>query len=149
MSGFRQRDAAIGNPLEKFLAETVGVRCRSAIEMANVLVSKCSILTRRRSAEAPHCSPAAADEAPATERPVPSRPKQLECVMPALFFTCPKTQKRASTGVETDVDSLRASWSDVLEVRCPFCGEVHKMSVRETFIDSALHDATDRSRQAI
>ena len=75
--------------------------------------------------------------------------RQSERPMSALLFTCPNTQKRASTGVGTDVASLRASWSDILEVHCPFCGEVHKISVRETFIDSALHDATGRSRQAV
>ena len=65
--------------------------------------------------------------------------------MPALFFTCPTTKKRASTGIAADVESLRASWAETIDMHCPFCGEVHKISVRETFIDSALHDATDRS----
>jgi hypothetical protein len=42
------------------------------------------------------------------------------------------------------VKSLHASWSDMLDVHCPLCG-----AVRETLIDSALHDATDRSQQAV
>jgi phage FluMu protein Com len=50
---------------------------------------------------------------------------------------------------ETDVQSLRASWRSTLKVKCPHCGEVHKISVRETYINGALQDATDRLRWAI
>jgi phage FluMu protein Com len=50
---------------------------------------------------------------------------------------------------ETDVQSLRASWRSTLKVKCPHCGEVHKISVRETCINGALQDATDRLRRAI
>ena len=69
--------------------------------------------------------------------------------MAVLFFTCPNTQRRAPTNNETDVKSLRAAWSEQLKVHCSLCGEVHEMSVRETFVDNALHDATDRSRWPI
>ena len=31
--------------------------------------------------------------------------------MGQLLFTCPTTKQRAPTGVETDAQSLRASWS--------------------------------------
>lgn len=69
--------------------------------------------------------------------------------MAVLFFTCPNTQRRAPTNIETDVKSLRAAWSGKLKVNCSLCGEMHEMSVRETFVDSALHDATDRLRGLI
>jgi phage FluMu protein Com len=61
--------------------------------------------------------------------------------MARLFFTCPKTNQQAPTGIETDVESLKASWRATLKVTCPRCGEVHEISVRETYINGALHDA--------
>jgi hypothetical protein len=49
--------------------------------------------------------------------------------MSSLFFTCPTTHQQAPTGIETDVQSLRAAWRATLNVRCPHCGEVHQISV--------------------
>jgi hypothetical protein len=69
--------------------------------------------------------------------------------MASLFFDCPKTHRHASTGIETDVQSLRASWKATLKVACPHCGEVHQISVRETYINGASDDAEDRLRQVI
>jgi transcription elongation factor Elf1 len=66
--------------------------------------------------------------------------------MAVLFFTCPNTGRRAPTGINTDPQSLRAAWSEKLEVHCSLCGKVHEMSVRETYVDSVLHDASDRLR---
>jgi hypothetical protein len=34
-------------------------------------------------------------------------------------------------------------------VHCPHCGEVHEISVRDTYIDGALQDAIGRLRGAI
>jgi len=53
--------------------------------------------------------------------------------MAFLFFTCPTTHQQTPTGIETDVQSLRAAWKATLNVKCPHCGEVHEISVRETF----------------
>jgi hypothetical protein len=64
--------------------------------------------------------------------------------MSQLMFTCPKTRRRAPTGLETDVQSLRAAWTKKLTVNCPLCGEVHEISVREAFVQAALHDAVER-----
>jgi hypothetical protein len=64
--------------------------------------------------------------------------------MSQLFFTCPKTNQHTPTGIETDIESLKASWRATLKVSCPHCGEVHEISVRETYINGALHDAVDR-----
>jgi len=58
--------------------------------------------------------------------------------MASLFFTCPTTHQQAPTGIETDVQSLRAAWKATLNVKCPHCGEVHEISVRETYINGAL-----------
>jgi hypothetical protein len=66
--------------------------------------------------------------------------------MASLFFTCPITDQQAPTGIETDVQSLQAAWKATLNVKCPHCGEVHQISVRETYINGALRDASDRSR---
>jgi hypothetical protein len=54
-----------------------------------------------------------------------------------------------TTGIEMDVQSLRASWKSTLKVKCPHCGGVHEISVRETYLNGALQDATDRLRFAI
>jgi rRNA maturation protein Nop10 len=69
--------------------------------------------------------------------------------MASLLFNCPKTNHRARTGIKTDVQSLCASWKATLKVNCPHCGEVHEISVRDTYIDGALHDATERLRNII
>jgi hypothetical protein len=66
--------------------------------------------------------------------------------MASLFFTCPTTRQQAPVGIETDVQSLQAAWKTTLKVKCPHCGEVHEISVRETYINSALQDVTDRLR---
>jgi len=67
--------------------------------------------------------------------------------MSSLLFTCPTTRRQAPTGIKTDVQSLRAAWSKRLKVHCSLCGKVHEISVRETYIEGALHDAADRLRQ--
>ena len=46
--------------------------------------------------------------------------------MASLFFTCPTTYQQVPTGIETDVQSLRAAWKATLNVKCPHCGEVPK-----------------------
>jgi hypothetical protein len=65
-----------------------------------------------------------------------------------LNYTCPRTQQRASTGINADVESLRASWSKTLRIHCSLCGEVHELSVRETYTDGILRDACDAFRRA-
>jgi hypothetical protein len=69
--------------------------------------------------------------------------------MPSLRFACPKTNRHVSTGVETDVQGLSAFWKETLKVKCPHCGEVHEISVRETYINGALADAVDRMRRVV
>jgi phage FluMu protein Com len=38
---------------------------------------------------------------------------------------------------------LRAAWKATLNVKCPHCGEVHEISVRETYINGALKQFED------
>ena len=61
--------------------------------------------------------------------------------MASLFFTCPTTREQAPTGVETDVQSLQAAWKATLKIKCPHCGEMHEISIRETYINGVLQDA--------
>jgi hypothetical protein len=58
--------------------------------------------------------------------------------MASLLFTCPATLQQAPTDIETDVQSLQAAWKTTLKIKCPHCGKVHKISVRDTYINS-LH----------
>src|SRR5436190_2977594 len=45
---------------------------------------------------------------------------------------------QSSIWLETDVQSLRTAWRATLNVKCPHCGEVHQISVRETYTNGAL-----------
>jgi hypothetical protein len=42
-----------------------------------------------------------------------------------------------------------AAWKATLKVTCPHCGEVHEISVRETYINGVLSDAADQLRHVI
>jgi hypothetical protein len=63
--------------------------------------------------------------------------------MAPLLFICPKTNQRAATGIETDVQGLSATWRAMLKVNRPHCGEVHEISICETYINGVLDDACD------
>jgi hypothetical protein len=67
--------------------------------------------------------------------------------MPSLFFICPKIRQQADTGILTDVESLRDTWSMTLNVNCPHCGEMHAVSVRETYIDDAIRNVSEIARR--
>jgi hypothetical protein len=69
--------------------------------------------------------------------------------MAQLLFVCPKTNQQIPTGIETDPQSLGAAWKATLKVTCPHCGEMHEISVRETYLNGALSDAADRLRDVI
>jgi transcription elongation factor Elf1 len=58
--------------------------------------------------------------------------------MAELHFTCPNTHARASSGIKTDAATLKETWSKKIAVKCPLCGNVHELSVRETYINDAL-----------
>jgi Cdc6-like AAA superfamily ATPase len=61
-----------------------------------------------------------------------------------LLFTCPNTNQATPTRIATDVKALSAAWKRTLKIVCPHCGQVHRTSVREAYIESALRDAVDR-----
>jgi len=69
--------------------------------------------------------------------------------MPSLFFTCPKTRQQADTGILTDAESLRDTWSMTLNVNCPHCGQMHAVSVRETYIDDAIRNVSEIARRVM
>jgi hypothetical protein len=66
--------------------------------------------------------------------------------MQQLQFTCPETNQRTPTGIKTDVQSLRAMWSQRIKVACPHCGTSHEMLVYETYLEAALQDVFERIR---
>jgi hypothetical protein len=68
--------------------------------------------------------------------------------MAPLLFTCPTTHRRAPTRIETDPNSLAAAWKKTLKVKCPHCGEVHRISVREAYITFAVLGPTRLSLTA-
>ena len=70
-----------------------------------------------------------------------------EPTMPSLFFTCPNTRQQADTGIMTDAESLRDTWSMTLNVNCPHCGQMHAVSVRETYIDDAIRNVSEIARR--
>jgi hypothetical protein len=71
--------------------------------------------------------------------------------MSALYFICPNTKQRASTGIETDARTLQMSWSKKLKINCPHCGEVHESSIRDVYVDGALDEymAAEPGRSAL
>jgi hypothetical protein len=69
--------------------------------------------------------------------------------MASLLYTCPITHRRVPTGIETDVESLRVSWSKGLTVYCSLCGKTHEFSVRETYVEATLEDVADELRWTI
>src|SRR5262245_40869119 len=58
--------------------------------------------------------------------------------MARLLFTCPNTSRKASTGIEMDVQGLRQYWKLTLKFDCPHCDDVHDVRVREVYIESAV-----------
>jgi hypothetical protein len=55
-----------------------------------------------------------------------------------LLFTCPKTGQKVPTGVEMDVQGLRANWKSTLRLDCPHCDASHDVRVREVYLNSAV-----------
>ena len=81
-------------------------------------------------------------DAPALPGPMSDGARQWPS---GLLFSCPTSGRQVPTGIETNVQSLRALWRRKLKLDCPHCGEVHEFSVREAYLNSALKDANDRT----
>ena len=64
--------------------------------------------------------------------------RYAETAVAMLLFTCPNTNRKAPTGVEMDVQGLRAQWKARLKLDCPYCSDVHDICVREVYINGAL-----------
>jgi hypothetical protein len=69
--------------------------------------------------------------------------------MAELLFVCPKTNQQAPTGIQTDVQSLSLSWKAILKVKCRHCGQVHDISICETYLNGALAAAADQLHLAV
>jgi hypothetical protein len=75
----------------------------------------------------------------APESSVALPPEQGTAIMAAtLHFFCPTTRQQVPTDIKTDVQGLRASWHSIVDVDCPHCGQVHEISVRDTYLSGAL-----------
>jgi hypothetical protein len=73
-------------------------------------------------------------DAPALPGPMSDGARQRPS---GLLFSCPTSGRQVPTGIETNVQSLRALWRRKLKLDCPHCGEVHEFSVREAYLNSA------------
>jgi hypothetical protein len=61
--------------------------------------------------------------------------------MAPLFFTCPTTHRKAPTGIDTDVQSLRAAWKATLIVKCPHCARAVTHSPSRAGVDASTLQA--------
>jgi len=52
-----------------------------------------------------------------------------------LLFTCPNTHQDTPTRIATDVEALSMAWKKT-RIACPHCGQVHRTSVREAYIEA-------------
>jgi hypothetical protein len=89
-----------------------------------------------------------------TERPIALPPVSNRGARHAITLlhlsqelTRHKTRQQADTGIMTDVESLRDTWSMTLNVNCPHCGQMHAVSVRETYIDAAIRNVSEIARR--
>jgi transcription elongation factor Elf1 len=64
--------------------------------------------------------------------------------MAELYFTCPKTHARAPCGIETDVKTLSKLGRKKITIKCSACGDMHALSVRETYLNGVLDEVLDR-----
>ena len=69
--------------------------------------------------------------------------------MACLLFTCPNTSRKASTGIEMDVQGLRQYWKLTLKLDCPHCDGIHDVRVRKVYIDSAVEGPTGLQRAMV
>ena len=57
--------------------------------------------------------------------------------MERLFFTCPMTQRRVDSGVETEIGTLLQIKSKRVRQPCPACGQTHEWTVRDAELPKA------------
>lgn len=62
--------------------------------------------------------------------------------MRPLHFRCPTTNGSISTGINTNVETLASAWRSTIHVKCPQCGGLHAIKVREAFIEDAISSAS-------
>jgi len=68
--------------------------------------------------------------------------------MPSLFFLpVPNTRQQADTGIITDAEGLSDTWSMIAQYDSPRCGEMHAVSMRESYIDAAIRNVSEIARR--
>jgi hypothetical protein len=69
--------------------------------------------------------------------------------MLSLLFFLTTARRRADAGALEGRHGAMNPAGGARGGKCPYCSEVHEISVRETYINGALQDATDRLRRSI
>lgn len=57
---------------------------------------------------------------------------------PSLMFRCPTTNQQCECDVATDAANLAKVWKTTKDVKCRICGAMHKIKIREAFLDMAM-----------
>jgi hypothetical protein len=73
-------------------------------------------------------------------------PAVAECMAGQLAFSCPKTGRSITSGIEMDANTRRSTWNELIRLSCPHCGEQHEMSVSLAFIADASRTADPNGR---
>lgn len=61
---------------------------------------------------------------------------------PELVYYCPHTDRPLKTGIGTDSDSLRQSWSEQIRFKCRHCGMEHNVVVRDAYVEFTTRSAS-------
>jgi hypothetical protein len=59
-------------------------------------------------------------------------------MIPFLTFKCPTTHQQCECDVTTDAANLAKVWRLTKDIKCRICGEMHKIKIRETFLDMVI-----------
>jgi hypothetical protein len=60
-----------------------------------------------------------------------------------LQFRCPSTAKPITTSFRIDHATLVRSWSDLVRIHCPHCGEEHQIPLRDGYMSQVLGSARE------
>ena len=55
-----------------------------------------------------------------------------------LMFRCPATNRQCECDVATDAANLARVWKATKDIKCKICGEMHRIKVRDAFVDMAI-----------
>ena len=57
---------------------------------------------------------------------------------PFLIFRCPTTNQQCECDVATDAANLAKVWKMTKDIKCRICGEMHKIKIRDAFLDMVM-----------